>query len=93
LPIAWLARERLGYRVATMPTDPEPLLTPEQLAEAIGMSRKSVYRLAREGAIPSYRFGDSLRFKLGEVLEAARQAPATGARDRSGSEPGEKAEA
>lgn len=44
----------------------------EQLAEVLGISRRSVYRLAQEGAIPHYRFKGQLRFRLSEVLDATR---------------------
>jgi excisionase family DNA binding protein len=44
------------------------LLTPEELAECLGLSRKSVYRMAREGELPAYRFGSSWRFSLKLVL-------------------------
>ena len=51
-------------------------LSPEQLAERLGMSVRTVYRLASEERVPFYRAGRLLRFDLDEVLAAMRERPA-----------------
>jgi excisionase family DNA binding protein len=44
------------------------LVTAEELAAEWGLSRKVVYRLAREGALPTIRLaGRSIRFDRAEV--------------------------
>ena len=55
------------------------VLTPEQGAEALGMSRKSVYRLLRERTIGSKRIGTKYLIPkrcLVDYLESARYAVA-----------------
>ena len=47
----------------------ERLLTVDQLAEALNVSRKTVYRLIDSG-LPHYRVGAHVRFRLPEVLDA-----------------------
>jgi excisionase family DNA binding protein len=54
--------------------DARPLLTCDELARELGLSRSHVFELAAERRIPSYRFGRSLRFDLREVLAATRAA-------------------
>jgi excisionase family DNA binding protein len=56
--------------------DSRPLLTCEELARELGLSRSHVFELAAERRIPSYRFGRSLRFKLDEVLAATKAVSA-----------------
>jgi excisionase family DNA binding protein len=36
--------------------------TADTLAELLGMSAKSIYKMANEGRIPSYRIGGAVRF-------------------------------
>lgn len=48
------------------------LLSPEQVADATGMSVRTVYRRVAEKRLPVYRSGRLLRFDLAEVLEAMR---------------------
>lgn len=48
----------------------EPLmLTAAEVAARLGLSRRMVYDLARRGELPSYRFGDALRFAPADVQE------------------------
>lgn len=52
------------------------LVTAGPIAEATHQARSTVYRLARDGKIPSYRaglLGRGVRFDLVEVLEALRR--------------------
>ena len=56
------------------------LLTARQLAEHLGMSLGSVYKLAQDGSIPSYCAGrkrHGVRFDLDEVRQALRRQPVT----------------
>lgn len=52
--------------------DSPKLLSVDQLAEALGVSRRTVYRLLEEGDVPHYRVGKHLRFDLDEVKKALR---------------------
>jgi excisionase family DNA binding protein len=53
------------------------LVVAEVLAERYAISPRTVYRLAADGTIPSYRVGRQLRFDPAEVLAALRQARGT----------------
>ncbi len=45
----------------------EPLLTAEELAEALGFSRRQVYELVEQAGLPAYKLRRSLRFELSAV--------------------------
>jgi excisionase family DNA binding protein len=45
----------------------EPLLTAEELAEAMGFTRRQVYELVEQSGLPAYKLGRSLRFELSAV--------------------------
>jgi len=45
----------------------EKLLTIEDLAEYLNISRRTVYRLLKEGTLPGYRIGSHMRFRRGEI--------------------------
>ena len=45
----------------------EPLLTAEELAEALGFSRRQVYELVEQSGLPAYKLGRALRFELSAV--------------------------
>jgi excisionase family DNA binding protein len=40
-----------------------PLLTPEKIAEALGVSLAMVYKIIRQGLLPVVRIGTSVRVK------------------------------
>lgn len=44
-------------------------LTTEQLAELLGISKTSIYRLISRRLIPFYKLGHNVRFKKADVLE------------------------
>jgi excisionase family DNA binding protein len=46
------------------------LITADDLAEVLGITRNHVYRLARSGVAPAYMVGRYYRFDLARVLEA-----------------------
>ena len=50
----------------------QPSDTPEDIAGLLGISVRTVQRLAGSGEIPSYRAGAQLRFDRAEVLAAIR---------------------
>lgn len=43
------------------------MLTASAVAATLGIGRSTVYDLARRGELPSYRFGDALRFDPADV--------------------------
>jgi excisionase family DNA binding protein len=45
----------------------EPLLSAEELARALGMSRRWVYAQVEENGLPAYKLGRSLAFELSAV--------------------------
>ncbi len=53
----------------------ESLLTPQELADWLKMSRVWVYKQAENGLLPFHRVGDAIRFDPGEIrayLDARR---------------------
>jgi excisionase family DNA binding protein len=45
----------------------EPLLDAQQLADALGMTRRWVYAQVEENGLPAYKLGRSLAFELSAV--------------------------
>lgn len=57
----------------------EQLLTAEELAERLQVTRETVYEMARTEQVPAYRVGKTLlRFSWPEVLAALRIGSVTG---------------
>jgi excisionase family DNA binding protein len=59
---------------SNMPADPNPipipkLLTPDELAHALRISKVGVYRLVEKRTIPFYKVRGSLRFDQKDVIE------------------------
>jgi excisionase family DNA binding protein len=50
------------------------LVEANAVAEQFRVSARTVYRLAKDGKIPSYRVGRQIRFSLSEVDQALRVA-------------------
>ena len=48
-------------------TPPSRLLTVNEVAFALAISRHSVYRLVRTGALPTVRVGERIRFRPSDV--------------------------
>ncbi|MBP6859095.1 MAG: helix-turn-helix domain-containing protein [Candidatus Magasanikbacteria bacterium] len=44
-------------------------LTPDNLADILGISKTTVYRLIDKRSLPFYKIGGSLRFKQSDVME------------------------
>jgi excisionase family DNA binding protein len=45
------------------------LLTPDDLAELLKVSKATVYKMVEKRAIPFYKIGGGLRFSLSEIRE------------------------
>ena len=55
-----------------MPSDPNPipkLLTPNELAHALRISKAGVYRLVEKRIMPFYKVKGSLRFDQKDVID------------------------
>ena len=55
----------------------EGLLSVQEVAKLLGLSARTVRRLAARGSLPCYRIGRLVRFALGDVfrwLEARKEA-------------------
>lgn len=50
------------------PDETEPLLTIAQLAAKLQVTRETIRRMRKAGKIKEHRIGDTIRFKLSEVL-------------------------
>jgi len=60
----------------SMPTDFHSqfkLLTPDELAEMLRISKTSVYRLVEQRKIPFYRLRGNLRFEQKDIMDFLRQ--------------------
>jgi excisionase family DNA binding protein len=56
----------------------ERLLTIDEAAEFLGISRNGLYIAAREGRVPNYKIGALIRFDQAELrvwLESRRRGP------------------
>ena len=52
-----------------VPVVGQPLLKPEEVSRFLRVTKEHVYRLAREGKLPSVRVGRSLRFRSADIHE------------------------
>ena len=52
------------------------LSTAEEVADVLGVTSRTVYRLRAEGVIPAYRVGGQFRFNIDAVLAALAQPEA-----------------
>lgn len=43
------------------------MLTPEELAEKLNISKRTIYTWVSEGRLPAYKMGKKLRFKESEI--------------------------
>jgi excisionase family DNA binding protein len=69
-----LSHEKTPY--AARPTEPERLLTVNEIAFRLAISRPTVYRLIRSGALIPVRVGERLRFRVSDLedyLERGRE--------------------
>ena len=49
------------------------VLTADEVARQLKLSKKTVYRMAQTGEIPSFAFGRSIRFSSDQILEWIEQ--------------------
>lgn len=56
-----------------MPDDHPALLTVDQLARELSVTRRTIYNWMEQGKIPSYKIGGSRRFRLEEVYQVFQQ--------------------
>ena len=62
----------------------DALMTAQDVAQFLRVGRATVYRYARQGALPTVRFGGAVRFRRGAVEAFAREdRPATPPRPRT----------
>lgn len=54
------------------------MLKASQVGPLLGLSPRTVYELARTGALPSYRFGDAVRFDPADVETYRTSCRSTG---------------
>lgn len=59
-------------READREQSPEPLVTIKVAAQHLGISESQLRSLERQGVVPAYRPGGTLRFDLTELREAVR---------------------
>jgi predicted DNA-binding transcriptional regulator AlpA len=59
-------------RIAGITTEPNRLITRQQLSEHTGLSLRAIDTGTAERRIPYHRIGRSVRFDLGEVLAATK---------------------
>lgn len=65
---------RMNRQDAPATTSTRRLVTAEELAEVLGTSARTVYRMGARGQVPSYRVGArGIRFDAAEVLAALRE--------------------
>jgi excisionase family DNA binding protein len=53
---------------------PARLLTVDELAAELKISKFCVYDMSRQGKLPTHRIGKSLRFDLDEVLASQKRS-------------------
>ncbi|MBE8518426.1 helix-turn-helix domain-containing protein [Amycolatopsis sp. H6(2020)] len=58
------------------PTDPNALLTAEQVGEVLQLSPRTLKDQAAAGVLPHHRFGKHYRFTRGDVAEIVRPSTA-----------------
>jgi excisionase family DNA binding protein len=51
------------------------LITIDELAELLSVSKTHIYKQVKKGTIPFHKVGAALRFNYDEVVEATRQEP------------------
>jgi excisionase family DNA binding protein len=82
----WLALDRdtfdaalaagvsLGHPAPSISTSTvDVLLTPEQIAERLGLPQSWIEEATRQGRIPCHEFGRYRRYSLPEVIDAAKR--------------------
>ncbi|WP_298166664.1 helix-turn-helix domain-containing protein [Novosphingobium sp.] len=68
---------------------PEEILTVREVAEFLKVTERTIYRLATEGQIPSFKVGGSWRFQRSDLIQWMNEQ-AKAQTDRGGQPHGEK---
>jgi len=68
---------------------PEEILTVREVAEFLKVTERTIYRLATEGQIPSFKVGGSWRFQRSDLIQWMNEQ-AKVQTDRGGQPHGEK---
>lgn len=50
-----------------MNTDTDKILTLEEVADYLKVTRRTMYRLVQQGQVPAFKLGGSWRFRRGEL--------------------------
>jgi len=66
-----------------MASDPDEILTIEDLSEYLKVSKSTLYKLAQEGILPGSKVGKHWRFHKDTVVEWLKSHPEHGARPDS----------
>jgi excisionase family DNA binding protein len=65
-----------------MASDADEVMTIEELAEYLKISKSTLYNLAREGALPGTKVGKHWRFHKEAVVEWLKKHPEHGMREQ-----------
>lgn len=57
---------------------PDEILTVREVAEFLKVTERTIYRLASEGQIPSFKVGGSWRFRRTDLVKWMAEQAATG---------------
>jgi len=66
--ISQCVQECLQEHLIQAPPEEETLLTVEEIAEYLGVSKVTIYSWKKEGKLPFYRMGRRVYFKKSEIL-------------------------
>jgi len=55
------------HRAATVNTEPKTMMTMQEIADYLRVTRSTVHRLLKRNAIPAFRIGRHWRFNLAEI--------------------------
>ena len=58
-----------------MPSEPAEIMSIDELAEYLKISRSTLYKLAQEGGLPGQKVGRRWRFHKGAIDDWLRQHP------------------
>ena len=58
-----------------MPSEPAEIMSIEELAEYLKISRSTLYKLAQDGSLPGQKVGRRWRFHKGAIEDWLRQHP------------------
>ena len=53
-----------------------PIMTVEEVAELLKLSKITIYKLVKKGQLPGFRVGNSWRFRKDKIMEAVTTTPA-----------------